>query len=42
MEEVVCPLSTLVIGFTLSDLVLVVRKGQVNTSRVDVQLTSKH
>lgn len=42
MEKVVGPLSTLVVGFTLSNLILMVRKGQVNSSRVDIQLTSKH
>lgn len=42
MQKVVGPLSTLVVGFTLSNLILMVRKGQVNPSRVDVQLTSKH
>lgn len=42
VEKVVGPLSTLVVGFTLSNLILMVRKGQVNPSRVDVQLTSKH
>lgn len=41
MEEVVCPLPALVIGFALSDLILVVRKGQVNTTRVDIQLAPK-
>lgn len=42
VEEVVCPLATLVIGFTLSNLILMVRKCQVNASRVDIQLTPKH
>lgn len=42
VQEVVCPLSTLVIRLTLSDLILVVRKSQVNPSRVDIQLSPKH
>lgn len=42
VEKVVGPLSTLVVGFALSNLILMVRKGQVNSSRVDIQLTSKH
>lgn len=41
MEEVVCPLSALVVGFALSHLVLVVGKGQVHPSRVDIQLIPK-
>lgn len=42
VEEVVGPLSTLVVGFTLGDLILVVREGQVDSSRVDVQAAPKH
>lgn len=42
VEEVVSPLGTLVIGFTLSNLILVVRKSEVNASRVDIQPTPEH
>lgn len=42
MEKVVGPLPALVVGFALSDLVLVVRKSQVDTSGVDVQLPPEY
>lgn len=42
MKEVVGPLSTLMKGFALSDLVLMVREGQVDSSRVNIQLIPKH
>lgn len=42
MEKVVGPLLALVVGFALSNLVLVVREGQVDTSGVDIQLPSEY
>lgn len=36
MEKVVGPLPALVVGFALSDLVLVVRESQVDSAGVDV------
>lgn len=42
MEKVVGPLLALVVGFALSDLVLVVREGQVDASGVDIQLPSEY
>jgi len=42
MQEVVPPLLTLVVGFALGHLVLMVRKCQVDAPGVNVQLASKH
>lgn len=42
MQEVIAPLPALMEGLALSDFVLVVRESQVDPTRVDVQVTSKH